>query len=84
VVKPLIRHDGVYIPVGAILVLHKFMFRFLFAEAIKKADILYVDGIRLPVVSIEHLIKMKEKTGREKDKLDVHELKEIKKLKGAR
>ncbi len=55
-----------------------------FAEAIKKADILNVDGIRLPVVSVEHLIKMKEKTGREKDKSDVHELKEIKKLRGAR
>ncbi len=55
-----------------------------FAEAIKEADILLVDGIRLPVVSVEHLIKMKEKTGREKDKMDVYELKEIKKLKGAR
>jgi hypothetical protein len=55
-----------------------------FAEAIKEADVIYVDGIRLPVVSIKHLIKMKEKTGRQKDKLDVHELKEIKKLKGER
>ena len=55
-----------------------------FAEAIKEADILRVDGIRLPVVSVEHLIKMKEKTGRKKDKLDVQELKAIKKLKGMR
>jgi len=53
-----------------------------FSEAIKEADIVPVDGIRLPVVSIKHLIKMKEKTGREKDKLDVSELKAIKKLKG--
>ena len=53
-----------------------------YAEAIKEADVLLVDGIRLPVVSIEHLIKMKEKTGRQKDKLDVYELKQIKKLKG--
>ena len=50
-----------------------------FAEAIKEADIQDIDGIRLPVVSIRHLIKMKEKTGREKDKLDVYELKKIKK-----
>ena len=55
-----------------------------FPEAIKEADIQHVDGIRLPVVSIRHLIRMKEKTGREKDKLDVYELKQIKKLKGVR
>ena len=54
-----------------------------FAEAIKEADIQHIDGIRLPVVSIRHLIKMKEKTGREKDKLDVHELKAHQKIKGA-
>jgi predicted nucleotidyltransferase len=54
-----------------------------FSQAIKEADIQDIDGIRLPVVSIRHLIKMKEKTGREKDKLDVHELKQIKKMKAA-
>ena len=53
-----------------------------FTQAIKEVKIIRVDGVSLPVVSIEHLIKMKEKTGREKDKLDVLELKEIKKLKG--
>jgi predicted nucleotidyltransferase len=55
-----------------------------FVDAMKEADIQRVDDIRLPVVSIRHLIKMKEKTGRLKDKLDVHELKRIRKLKGAR
>lgn len=55
-----------------------------FDQAIKEADILYVDGIRLPVVSIRHLIKMKEKTGRKKDRLDVYELKQIKKLQRGR
>ncbi len=55
-----------------------------FNQAIKEADIQNVDGIRLPVVSIRHLIKMKEKTGREKDKLDVFELKQIMKFKGSR
>lgn len=51
-----------------------------FGEAIKKAQVIKVDGIHLPVLSIEHLIKMKEKTGREKDKSDVRELKAIRKL----
>ncbi len=55
-----------------------------FAQAIKEADIQHVDGIHLPVVSIKHLIRMKEKTGREKDKLDVYELRQIQKLKGSR
>jgi predicted nucleotidyltransferase len=53
-----------------------------FAEAIKKARMIQVDGISLPVSSIDHLIKMKKNTGREKDRSDVCELKEIKKLRG--
>ena len=52
-----------------------------FPEAIKEADVQDIDGLRLPVISIRHLIKMKEKTGRAKDKLDVQELMQIKKLK---
>ncbi len=55
-----------------------------FDQAVKEADVVNVDGIRLPVISVDHLIKMKQKTGREKDKLDVRELKAIKKLKGVR
>ena len=54
-----------------------------YAEAAKRAKIIRVDGIALPVLSIDHLIKMKEKTGREKDKLDVRELKQIRKLRGS-
>ena len=34
-----------------------------------------------PVISIDNLIKMKKITGRLKDKLDITELKKIKKLK---
>ena len=49
-----------------------------YAEAVKKAKAIRVDGIVLPVLSIDHLIKMKRKTGRDKDNFDVQELKKIK------
>ena len=49
-----------------------------YEQAKRKVDIVHVDGVALPVVSIDHLIKMKEKTGRDKDKFDVQELKKIK------
>lgn len=51
-----------------------------FAEARKSAIRIKVDDLRLPVVSINNLIKMKRKTGRAVDKLDIEELKRIKKL----
>ena len=41
-----------------------------------------IDNLTLPVISIDKLIKMKKKTGRTIDKLDIEELKKIKKLKG--
>jgi len=37
-------------------------------------------SITIPVVSVDNLIRMKEKTGRMIDKLDIEELKKIKKL----
>lgn len=48
-----------------------------------KKDILWVKGgdIKIPVISIDNLIKMKKNTGRNIDKLDIEELKKIKKLK---
>ena len=39
-------------------------------------------GMVLPVISIDHLIKMKKKAGRDIDQADVEELKLIKKFKG--
>ena len=39
--------------------------------------------ITIPVISIDNLIKMKKVTGRSVDKLDMEELKKIKKLKSA-
>ena len=49
-----------------------------YKDAKKDAIILEVDGIKLPVISIDHLIKMKKKAGREVDKFDISELKVIK------
>lgn len=48
-----------------------------------KKDILWVKGggINIPVISIDNLIKMKKNTGRNIDKLDIEELKKIKRLK---
>jgi len=47
-----------------------------------KKDILWVssDDIRIPVISINNLIKMKRGTGRSIDKLDIEELKKIKQM----
>lgn len=40
-----------------------------------------IGGTVLPVISIDNLIKMKKNTGRSVDKLDIEELRKIKKLK---
>ncbi|MFH1245251.1 MAG: hypothetical protein V1662_02080, partial [Candidatus Omnitrophota bacterium] len=47
-----------------------------------KNDVLWIRGgdIKIPVISIDNLIKMKKNTGRGIDKLDIEELKKIKKL----
>lgn len=55
-----------------------------FLEANKTALRIKIDGIALPVISIDNLIKMKKNTGRSADKLDIEELKKIKKIKGAK
>ena len=52
-----------------------------FNQAIKTAENLKVGTKMFPVISIDNLIKMKKITGRLKDKLDITELKKIKKLK---
>ncbi|RKY41250.1 MAG: hypothetical protein DRP85_06860 [Candidatus Makaraimicrobium thalassicum] len=51
-----------------------------FEEARTSAVRIKVDAFTLPVISIDKLIKMKRKTGRAVDKLDIEELKKIKKL----
>jgi predicted nucleotidyltransferase len=52
-----------------------------FEEAIRSALRIKVDNLTLPVISIDKLIEMKQKTGRPIDKLDIEELTKIKKLK---
>ncbi|OGX35639.1 MAG: hypothetical protein A3I43_00920 [Omnitrophica WOR_2 bacterium RIFCSPLOWO2_02_FULL_50_19] len=51
-----------------------------FEKAKKSTSVIKTDDIALPVISIDNLIKMKEKTGREVDRFDVKELKAIKRL----
>ncbi len=52
-----------------------------FKEAQKNHISVKIDNLVLPVISINKLIKMKKKTGRTIDKLDIEELQKIKKLK---
>ena len=51
-----------------------------FEEAKRGAVRIKADDLTLSVISIDNLIKMKRKTGRAVDKLDIEELKKIKKL----
>ena len=51
-----------------------------FEEAKKSALRIKVDDLTLPVISMDNLIKMKKKTGRAIDDLDIEELTKIKKL----
>ena len=55
-----------------------------FVEAKRTALRIKIDDIVLPVISIDGLIRMKKNTGRSADKLDIVELKRIKKLMGAK
>ena len=51
-----------------------------FEEAKKSFISIKIDNLTLPVISINKLIKMKKKTGRTIDKLDIEELTKIKKI----
>lgn len=55
-----------------------------FVQARKTSIRIKIDDLVLPVISINELIRMKKGTGRTIDKLDIEELKKIKKLKGKR
>ncbi len=52
-----------------------------FIEAKTSALSIKIDNMRLPLISINNLIKMKRGTGRAVDKFDIEELKKIKRLK---
>jgi len=49
-----------------------------YPAAIRNAEIVHVKHLVIPVIAVEDLIKMKENTGREKDRLDIKELEIIK------
>jgi len=49
-----------------------------YAEARKRARKITVQGVPIPVISIDDLIKMKQAAGREMDKADVQYLKKVK------
>lgn len=53
-----------------------------YEEAAKQKTLLKAGPITIPLISIDHLIKMKRKAGRPIDKLDVAELKQIKRWRG--
>ncbi len=53
-----------------------------FEDAEKNLEYIKIDDLMLPVISIDKLIQMKEKTGRTIDKLDIEELKKIKEIRG--
>lgn len=52
----------------------------LFEQAIRKAEWVRIEDFSLPVVSIDHLMQMKKRAGRDIDRADLKELKKIKAL----
>ncbi len=53
-----------------------------FDEARKDAILISVGKLTLPVISIDHLIKMKKRANRPIDKLDIQDLRIVKKWRG--
>jgi len=47
-----------------------------FAEAYEAREVIELEGLKIPFLSKQHLIRNKEATGREKDRLDVQCLKD--------
>ena len=50
---------------------------FSFSQAAADAKLFDLNGVEIPTVSVEHLIRMKKDTGREQDSSDVEYLKKI-------
>jgi hypothetical protein len=55
-----------------------------YEKAKKNIVFMRAEDIKLPVISIDDLIKMKKSTGRIVDKLDIEQLKKIKKLRNVK
>ena len=52
-----------------------------FELAFKNREMVIAKNIEIPIISIDDLITLKEKAGRERDKIDIKALKKIKELK---
>ena len=51
-----------------------------FKELYKKKKVIRVEGIRIPLIAIDHLLKLKKNAGRSKDLDDIVQLNEIKRI----
>ena len=49
-----------------------------YSNASKKVNLIVLQDISIPTISVDDLIKMKQKAGREQDKADIRYLKELK------
>jgi hypothetical protein len=52
-----------------------------FDEAYKNREILEAEDVKIPVISIDYLIKLKKVAGRSRDMIDIKALKKIKEIK---
>lgn len=52
----------------------------LFDEINREKSVVEVESTHIPVISIEHLIEMKRRTGRKQDEADVQVLEKIRKI----
>lgn len=52
-----------------------------FEDVYKKREIISIGSVKIPLVSIDDLIKLKKKAGRDRDRIDIDALKRIKELK---
>ena len=55
-----------------------------YSQARKNCVVIRAGGLRIRLVSISDLIRMKKKAGRDVDKLDIQDLKRIKRFQGAK
>ena len=51
-----------------------------FGELYKKKKNIKVEGVIIPLIGIDHLLKLKKKAGRDKDLNDIEQLNEIKRI----
>ncbi|MBW1800540.1 MAG: nucleotidyltransferase [Deltaproteobacteria bacterium] len=52
-----------------------------FDQAYEQRETVHAKNIEIPIISVDDLIILKEKAGRERDKIDIRALRKIKELK---